>query len=99
MSQYFPEPFEGGIIVKVDLSNYAAKADLKSATETDTFKLALKSNLSNLGAKIVKIDVEKLKNVPPVDLSKLSNVVNNETVKKTVYDKLVAKVNNIEYWY
>ena len=52
-----------------------------------------------MGAKIVKIDVEKLKNVPPVDLSKLSNVVNNETVKKTVYDKLVAKVNNIEYWY
>ena len=31
----------------------------------------------------------------PVDLSKLSNVVKNEVVKKTVYDKLVAKVNNI----
>ena len=32
----------------------------------------------------------------PVELSKLSNVVKNEVVKKTVYDKLVAKVNNID---
>ena len=31
----------------------------------------------------------------PVDSSKLSNVVKNEVVKKTVHDKLVAKVNNI----
>ena len=31
----------------------------------------------------------------PLDLSKLSNVVKND-VKKTVYDKLVAKVNNID---
>ena len=32
----------------------------------------------------------------PVDLSKLSDVVKNYVVKKTVYDKLVAKVNNID---
>ena len=32
----------------------------------------------------------------PVDLSKLSDVVKNDGVKKTVYDKLVAKVNNID---
>ena len=32
----------------------------------------------------------------PADLSKLSNVVKNDVVKKTVYDKLVAKVNNID---
>ena len=32
----------------------------------------------------------------PVDLSKLSNVVKDEVVKKAVYDKLVAKVNNID---
>ena len=42
-----------------------------------------------------KIDVDKLKTVP-VDLNKLSNVVNNEVIKKTVYDKLFAKVNNID---
>ena len=31
----------------------------------------------------------------PVDLSKLNDVVKNDVVKKTVYNKLVAKVNNI----
>ena len=39
--------------------------------------------------------MNKLKTVP-VDLSKLSNVVKNEVVKKTVYDKLVTKVNKID---
>ena len=32
----------------------------------------------------------------PVDLGKLSDVVKNDVVKKTAYDKLVAKVNNID---
>ena len=32
----------------------------------------------------------------PVDLSKLGDVVKNDVVKKTVYDKLVAKVNSID---
>ena len=31
----------------------------------------------------------------PIDLSKVSNVVKNQVAKKTVYDELVAKVNNI----
>ena len=57
--------------------------------------LALKSNLPRLKAGIDKIDVGKLKTVP-TDLSKLSNLVNNEVVKKTVYDELVAKVNNVD---
>ena len=39
--------------------------------------------------------MNKLKTVP-VDLSKLSNVVKNEVVKKTVHDKLVTKVNKID---
>ena len=30
------------------------------------------------------------------DLSKLSNVVKYDVVKKTVYDQLVTKVNNID---
>ena len=84
MSQYFPEPFEpfgGDINVKVDLSNCATKANLKNATEIDSSKLALKSNLANLKAKVDKIDVDKLKTVP-IDLSKLSNVVNNDVAKK-----------------
>ena len=32
----------------------------------------------------------------PVDLSKLSDVVKNDVVKKNVHDKLVAKVRNID---
>ena len=32
----------------------------------------------------------------PVDLSKSSDVVKNDVAKKTVYDKFVAKVNNID---
>ena len=32
----------------------------------------------------------------PVDLSKLSDVVKNDVAKKTVYEKLVAKVNSID---
>ena len=42
-----------------------------------------------------KLDVDKLVPVP-VDLSKLSDVVRNDVVKKTAYDKLVAKVNSID---
>ena len=72
--------FGEGINVKVDSSNYATKADLKNATGIDTSKLALKSNLARLKAEADKIDVNKLKTVS-VDLSKLSNVVNN-VVKK-----------------
>ena len=67
MTQYFPKPyeqFEEDIYVKVDLSNYATKADLKNATGTGTPKLALKSNLASLKAEIDKIDVNKLKTVP-----------------------------------
>ena len=57
--------------------------------------MALKSNLTSLKAEIDKIDVDKLKAVP-VDLSKRSNLVNNDIVKKSVYDKSVTKVNNID---
>ena len=97
-SQYFRkpyEPFEGDINVKVDLPNYATKADLKNTTGIDTSKLAAKSDLASLKAKMDKIDVQKLKTVL-IDLSKLSSVANNEVVKKFAYSKLVAKVNNID---
>ena len=96
MTQYFPklyEPFLGDINLKVDLSNYATKADLKNATVVNKSPLASKSDLASWKTKVDKIDVEQLKTVP-VDLSKLSNVVNNYVVKRTVNDKLVAKVNN-----
>ena len=98
ISQYFPKPYEpfgGDINVKVDLSNYATKANLKNATGIDTSKLAAKSDLASLKVEVDTADVDKLKTVP-IELSKLSNIVKNEVVKKTVYDKLVAKVNNID---
>ena len=60
----------------------------------DTSRFAFKTNLANLKTEIDKLDIDKLATVP-VDLSKLSNVVKNDVVKKTVYDKLVAKVDNI----
>ena len=97
MSQYFPKPYEpfgGDINLTVDLSNYATKDDIKSITHVDTSSFALKTNLANLKTEEDKLDVYKLTTVP-VDLSKLSNVVKNDVVKKTVPDKLVAKVNNI----
>ena len=98
MSQYFPKPFEsfgGNINVKVDLSTYATKADIKNITHVDTSSSALKTNLANLKTEFDKLDIDKLVPVP-VDLSKLSAVVKNDVVKKDAYDKLVAKVNNID---
>ena len=44
---------------------------------------------------MIDIDIDKLTPVPN-DLAKLSNVVKNDVVKNTEYDKLVAKVNNID---
>ena len=35
MSQYY-EPFGGDINVKVDISNYATKADIKNISHVDT---------------------------------------------------------------
>ena len=98
MSQQFPKlfrSFAGNINVKVDLSNYATRADIKNISHVDTSSFALKTNLPNLRTEVDKLDIYKLVPVP-VDLSKLSNVVKNEVVKKTVYDRLVAKVNNVD---
>ena len=98
MSQYFPksyEPFGGGINIKNDLSNYATKADIKNISYVDTSSFTLKTNLANLKTEVDKLDINNLAPVP-VDLSKLSDVVKNDVVKKTDYDKLVPKVDNID---
>ena len=96
MSLYFSKPYEpfgGDINVKVDLSNYATKPDLKNVSHVDISSFALKSNLANLKTEVDKLDIDKL--VPVlVDLSRLSDVVKNDFVKKTEYDQLVAKVYN-----
>ena len=64
-------------------------------THVDVSTFALQSNLTSLKIEVDKLDIDKLTPVPN-DLAKLSNVVKNGVVKKTVYDKLVAKVNNID---
>ena len=84
MSQYFPksyEPFGGDINVKVDLSNYATRSNLKNISHIDVSSYALKSNLASLKTKVDKLDIDKLTPVPN-DLTKLSNVVKNDVVKK-----------------
>ena len=82
MSQYFPktyEPFGGDINVKVDLSNYASKTDIQNIFHIDTSSFELKLNLASLKSEVDKLDIDK---VVPVDLSKLSDVVRNDVVKK-----------------
>ena len=99
MSQYFPKRFnshfDDSINVKIDLSNHATKTDIKNILHVDTSSFALKTNLSSLKTEVDKLDIDKL--VPiPADLSKLSDVVRNNVVKKDVYNKLVAKLDNID---
>ena len=98
MSENFPKPYEpfgGDSNVKVDLSNYATKVDLKNISHIDASSFALKTNLASLKNEVDKLDIDKLTPAPN-DLAKLSNLVKNDVVKKAEYDKLVAKVNNID---
>ena len=98
MSHYLPKPFRslgGNIDIKIDLSNYATKTNLKNVTHVETSGFALKTNLASLKTEADKLDIDNLVPVP-VNLSKLSDVLKNDVVKKTVYDRLVAKVNNID---
>ena len=63
MSQYFPKPYEpfgGDINVKVDISNYVTKADIKNISHIDTSSFALKINLACLKTEVDKSDIDKL---------------------------------------
>ena len=99
MSKYFPKPFNShfadSIKVKLDLSNYATEADINNIAHVDTSNFASKTNLAILKTEADKLGIVKLATVP-VDLSKLTNVVTNEVVKKIEYNKLVGRVNNID---
>ena len=91
---------------ELGLSNYATKVDLKNATGANTSKFAevvdlasLKSEfnkleiptvLNSLKSKADKSHVNKLVTVH-VDISKLSDVIKNDIVKKTEYDDLVKE--------
>ena len=82
MSQYVPKPyvtFREGIDVKVDLSNYGTKTDLKNVTHVDVSSFAL--NLASLKAEVDKLGIDKLARAS-ADLRKLSDVVKNDAVKR-----------------
>ena len=84
MSQFFLKPYEpfgGDINVKADFSNYATKADIKNVLHIDISGFALKSNLASLKTEVDKLDIDNLVPVP-VDLSKLSEIVKSDVVKK-----------------
>ena len=68
----------------VNLSNYATKTDIKNVTHVDNSSFVLKANLASLKTEINKLYIDKLAPVP-VDLSKLSDVVKNDVVKKKLF--------------
>ena len=60
MSQYFPKPYEPfgrDINVKIDLSNYATKTDIKNVSHDDISSFTLKSNLASLKTEVDKLDI------------------------------------------
>ena len=75
-----------------DTTDFAKKTDLGSL-KSDVDKLDIdklknvQGHLINLKIKVDKLDIEKLETTP-VDLTKLSNVGENDTAKKTKYDWL-----------
>ena len=94
MSTYYP-PYKSSsqnIKEELDLSNYATKKDINDITHVDVSSFASKTSLSALKTEIDKIDIDKLKTAP-TDLAKLTNAVENDLVKKTVYN---TKVTSIE---
>ena len=116
MSEYFPKSKSLGerVKFKLDLSNYATKADLENSTGVDASKFAKKVDLASLKSEVDKLYIDKLEKVPtasnslkskvdkltvdklmhvPVDLIKLSDIVQNDVVKKHIYN---AKFKDIE---
>ena len=84
MGQYFPKPYEaygGHINVRVDLSKYAIKTDLKNISYVNNSIFPLKSTIASLEREVDKLDIDTLVPVS-VDVSKLSHVVKNDVVKK-----------------
>ena len=77
------------------MSNYATESDAKNVIGDDTSDFTKRTGLACLKSDLGKLDLDKLQTAT-VDLSKLRNVVENDVVKKTVYDELVKKFNAID---
>ena len=95
MSQYFPPNRSrgGDIKVKLDLSNYATKNDLKNVTHVDVSSFASKTNLASLKTEVDKLDIPKLRTAPG-DLAKLTYKVANDLVEETDFNSLEKKVTD-----
>ena len=92
MSYYPPyKSSSNNIKVKLDLTNDGTKTDLNNITHVDTSNFTSKTNLAALKTEVDKIDVDKLKTAP-VDLTKLTNAVKNDLVKKAVYNTKVTSM-------
>ena len=85
MSLYFPKPFNShfndSIKVRIDLSNYATKTNIKNISHVDTSSFALKTSLSSLKTEVDKLAIEKIAPIS-VDLSKISDVVKMMLLKE-----------------
>ena len=82
MSYYPPyKSSSNNIKVELDLTNYGTKSDLNNITHVDTGSCASKTNLAALKTEVDKIDIDQLKTAP-VDFAKLTNAVENDSVKK-----------------
>ena len=95
MSTFFHDLEGGGlgeIKVKLDLSNYATKTDLKNVTDVDVSSLASKTNIASLKTEVDKLDIPKLSAVP-ADLAKLTNKVGNDLAEETDFNALEKKGN------
>ena len=92
MTQYYPPYRSSRNNIKVELANYATKTDLNNITHVDVSSFASKTNLAALKTEVDKIDSDKLKTTP-ADLTKLTNAIENDVVKKTDYN---AKVTSLE---
>ena len=93
MSYYPPyRSSSNNIKVKLDLVNYATKTDLKNITHAGVSNFASKTNLAALKTELDKIDADKLKTTP-INLTKLTNAIEHDVVKKTHYN---TKVTSIE---
>ena len=69
--------------VELNLSNHTTKADSIKANDTDIYEFAKNTDSARLKLDIGELDVGKLKTAP-VDLSKLSNIVDNNVNKMTL---------------
>ena len=86
------KPRSSNVKVKLSVSNYATKEDLKNITHVDTSHFALKTNLASLKTKVGELDIPKLTTLP-TDVAKLSNKVANGLVEETDFNSLKTKVD------